>query len=1151
MIPEHLTLPHLGGKLSCLSALGDKRLPDGKLSSTAVLRLTEGAKAHLGFAIPAVKLYVTADALSATSIFKKLDSYEKGETIYFPHRDDVLFHRGGVGNKLSRDRIVALSSFVAGSAETLVVSADALVQKLPNPELFDKYSFTVAKEDIIPPQTVAEKLVNSGYVRQDVIAEIGDFSLKGDIIDVYAVDGKAYRIDFFDELVEEIKQIDVEEMRSVCEVDRVLISPAGEIIFDEDDVEKIKKKLSAYPENDNAMKFADSLHAGANEPSAVWAMPFSDKSYSVFDYIDYAAKKSGRQSVVIFDEPKAINEKLAVLGKEFAGRINALAESGEVLPEHNKAVYSYHEFKRAILLRRKVSFTSLALSNPIFEPTLTLEPKCLPVSKYYLDAGSIYNDLRGFRQSGYKVVLACGSAEKAKAIARSLNEEEVFARFSEDGNTTGEDGEGVLVTPLEIESGFCYPHLRILVVGVSECIGKRHGESVISHKTQFIAPKQGDYVVHRVHGIGICEGTQMVKTGEFEKEFIVLKYRDGDTLYVSTDQTDSLQKFVGEEHPRLNKLGGKEFEREKEKVRSSVKKLAVNLLELYAIREKKLGFKYSEDTVWQKEFEDDFPYEETVDQLKAIDDIKKDMESGKIMDRVVIGDVGFGKTEVAFRAMFKTIIDAKQAVLLAPTTILARQHYEALKPRLEKFDIDCALLTRLQSTKENNETLKRLEDGTLHVVIATHKVLSSKVKFNDLGLLVLDEEQRFGVDHKEKLKEKYPQVNVLTLSATPIPRTLNMALSGIRDISMLETAPRGRLPVQTYVTHYSDALVKDAVARECARGGQVLILLNDVDGLDLYAQKLHSILDGGVRIITAHGQMNPVELEKRMSAFYDKQYDVLVATTIIENGIDLPDANTLIVLDAGHFGLAQLYQLRGRVGRRGVLAHAYFTIPENGTLSELAEKRLQALLDNVEIGSGFKVALSDLSIRGAGNMLGAEQHGHVEKVGYEMYIELLNETIEELRTGTTKKEVKDVVMRVDAPAYIREGYVSGRDKMRIYKEIATVQSLSSRDALVEKLTDVYGAPDKPLLNLINVSLLKNTAKNFDVSKITIDRRGAGASFYDTEIFKNEGLMRAVATHATDTVLTSTIPPTLVFDVNGLPPEERIEKVLNFFLSALD
>lgn len=1151
MIPEHLTLSHLGGKLAPLAGLGDKRLKDGALAAVSVLRLTEGAKAHLGYAIPAVKLYVTADALSASSIQRKIESYESGSTIYFPHRDDVLFHRGGMGNKLSRDRIIALTSFVSGDVETLVVSADALVQKLPKPDLFEKYSFSIAKEDIVSPQEVADKLVNSGYVRQESIAEIGDFSLRGDILDVYAVDGKAYRIDFFDELVEEIKVIDVEEMRSLGEVERLLVAPAGEILFDENQVENIKKKLSAYRDNENASRFIDTLHAGANDPSAVWALPFDDESASIFDYLNYVGKKTGRQVVVIFDEPKAINEKLAVLGKEFSGRIAALSESGEVLPEHSTAVYDYHDFKHAILLLRKVSFTSLALSNPLFEPTMLIEPKCLPVSKYYLDAGSIFNDLKSFRQSGYKVVLCCGSEEKAKSVARSLNEGDVFARYSEFGDATGEDGEGVLVTPLKIESGFCYPHLKVLVVGVSECIGKKHGESVISQKTQFIAPKQGDYVVHRVHGIGICEGTTIMKTGDFEKEYIVLKYRDGDTLYVAADQTDNLQKFIGEEHPRLNKLGGKEFEKEKEKVRSSVRKLAVNLLELYALREKKQGYKYSEDTVWQKEFEDDFPYEETVDQLKAIDDIKKDMESGKIMDRIVIGDVGFGKTEVAFRAMFKTIIDAKQAVLLAPTTILARQHYETLKPRLEKFDIDCALLTRLQSGKENSEVLKRLEEGTLHVVIATHKVLSNKVKFNDLGLLVLDEEQRFGVNHKEKLKERYPGVNVLTLSATPIPRTLNMALSGIRDISMLETAPKGRLPVQTYVTPYSDTLVKDAVARECARGGQVLILLNDIEALDVYSQKLHAILDGGVRIITAHGQMNPTELEKRMSAFYDKQYDVLIATTIIENGIDLPDANTLIVLNAGRFGLSQLYQLRGRVGRRGALAHAYFTVPEDGSLTEIAEKRLQALLDNVEIGSGFKIALSDLSIRGAGNILGAEQHGHIEKVGYEMYVELLNETIEELRTGVPHKDVKDVTMKVDASAYIREGYVAGRDKMRIYKEIASVQSFSSRDALVKKLTDVYGAPDKPLMNLINVSLLKNLAKNFGVSKIVIDGRGAGASFFDADVFKNEGLMRSVATHADSVVLTSTIPPSLVFDVKGLSPEEKIEKMLNFFASALD
>ena len=1149
MIPEYLKPIHLGDKLSKLARLGDKHIADSKLSAISILRINEGAKAHIAYSIPATKLYITADALQAKSITKKLNSYEKDCAVYLPHKDDSLIYRGGTSKITERERLSALTSYLSGRNKILVVSADGLVQKFSKPQLFDSFTLRVHVEDFIAPMTLADNLAKAGYTRVDAVAEIGDFALRGDIVDVYSSNGKAYRIDFFDEMVEEIKEINLEEMISVATYNSLTIPPNGELIVDGKCAESLKQKLVALGEK--AKVNGESVNEGVLSSEFIWAMPLvSEQFVTVFDLLDYVAEKQGLESVVIVDEPKPCHEKINILGKEFSGRLKHLVEDGEVLPCHVDAVINLNEVKRQLLLRRKVSFTALALSNPMFEPKTLIEPRCLPVAKYYLDAGSIFADMREFIKYGYKVLLACGSEDKARAVTKSLIDGDVYATFSFDGNVDFESGQGVVVTPLTIENGFCYPDLKVLVVGVSECVGKQRGNVVFAPKTQFIAPKQGDYVVHRVHGVGVCQGTTIMKVGDYEKEFIVLKYRDGDTLYVASDQTDNLQKFVGEEHPRLNKIGGKEFEREKEKVRQSAKKLAVNLLEIYAKREKQEGFRYSEDTVWQKEFEDSFPYEETPDQLKAIADIKRDMEVGRIMDRLLVGDVGFGKTEVAFRAMFKTVVEGKQAVLIAPTTILARQHYENLKPRLQEFGVDVALLTRLQTSAENNDTLARLKDGMLHMVVATHKVLSDKVQFHDLGLLVLDEEQRFGVNHKEKLKEKYPQMNVLTLSATPIPRTLNMALTGIRDISVLETAPVGRLPVQTYVTAYSDTLVKDAIVRECARQGQTLILLNNIDGLDIYASKLRSML-GDVRIVTAHGQMNPTELEKRMSAFYDKQYDVLISTTIIENGIDLPDANTLVVLNAGHFGLSQLYQLRGRVGRRGALAHAYFTLPENGTLTEDADKRLQALLDNTEIGSGFKVALSDLSIRGAGNILGAEQHGHIEKVGYEMYIQLLNEAVEELRTGVPHKELREVEMKIDAQAYIHEGYVSGRDKMRIYKRIAEVKTALQRDELVKELTDVFGPCPKPLQNLINISLLKNMARGYDVTKITVNKMGAGIVFEDSSVFKNESIMRAVALYSSEAVLTSTIPPNLIFNVKELSPEDKIAKLIDFFIAVGD
>lgn len=1115
--------------------MGAKRLTDEKLSAVSVLRVCEGAKAHIISQIPTKKLVVCSDSLGAKSLFRKLKGWGI-KVDYLPYRDDVLIARKSFSSQNVRERTCTLSDMACGDFDVVVTSADSLLQLFPKKELVKEFSVTVAKEDLISPQALADRLALAGYKRQTMIADAGDFAVRGDIVDVYSTNGTAYRINFFDELVEDIKVIDVETMLSSNDVESVRFAPASDVILSEKDYDDAREKLDFYRDVKYAAEAKERLSVGACDPSLVWALPFMQGAIApIFDYLD-------KTDVIVFDEPKVVCDKLQILIKEFDGRIKNLLEGGEILACHKDVYITLSEIRRRLMFVRKLSFCVLSLNNQLFEPKYIIEPKTKPVTKYYLDPQTIVQDLRTFVLNGTKTLLACGSKERAKSVIESLRENDVYATYSEDGNDDGT----ILATPMAVETGFIYPAQKVCLVGVSECIGKHRSEDGLSHsKEQALAPVAGDYVVHRIHGVGLCEGTTILKTGDFEKEYIVLKYKDGDTLYVATDQMNNLQKFIGEESPALNKLGGKEFEREKEKVRKSVRKLAVNLVELYAKREKQRGFKYSPDTVWQKEFEDNFEYEETPDQLKAIADIKQDMETGRIMDRLLVGDVGFGKTEVAFRAMFKTVLDSKQAVLLAPTTILARQHYENLIKRLEPFGIKCGLLTRLQSTKETQDLLDGLKKGTVHMVIATHKVLAKAVEFHDLGLLVLDEEQRFGVDHKEKLKEKYPLVNVLTLSATPIPRTLNMSLTGVRDISMLETAPRGRLPVQTYVVGYSDALCVDAITRELARGGQTLILLNNVEALDPYASKLRSLCPDA-RIITAHGQMLPGQLEERMSAFYDKEFDVLVATTIIENGIDLPDANTLIVIDSGRFGLSQLYQLRGRVGRRGALAHAYFTVPENGALTDTAQKRLNTLLENTDIGSGFKVALADLSIRGAGNLLGAEQSGHIEKVGYEMYLELLDEAVQEVKTGVKKQEIRDVEMKVDAAAFINDSYISGRDKLRVYKQISKVASVSARDSLVKELEQVYGPVDLPLENLINVALLKNLASNYGVSKIIINRNGAGANFYDADVFKNESLMNAVAKNSGSVVLTTTIPPSMIFEVNKLTAEQKLARLIDFF-----
>lgn len=1136
-VPEVLKLKNLSPPLNRLDGLNDAKPSDPKLAAVSVLQVADGAKAHILSQIRLKQLVITSDALAARSLASRLRSWGV-KVDYLPFRDDPLIARRGASYANMYERLGALRDIAFDDVDIVVAAADCLLQRFPKRELIKKYSISFKKGGIFPPGEAAKRLALAGYHRQETVSEIGDFALRGDILDVCSLSGTAYRINFFDDLVEDIKVFDMESMLSSNEVEYIRLAPLSDILLDGEGYDLTFARLGQYINVKNAAAARSAINEGACSPAAVWALPFMEEcTQPLLEYLT-------EDTLVVFDEPKIVNEKLNLLLKEFDSRVKTFVDAGEALKNHRDVYITYHELRRELVTKRKFSFSSVSLSNPIFDPTLTLSPRTKQMTKYYLDPNTLISDLKVSVLNGVRTIIATGSRERAKSVISGLLEGEIFGEYSEDGN-----GEGnVLVTPLSIETGVAYPDSKVQLIGVSECAGKHRGESVIAQKSKFIAPKAGDYVVHRIHGVGLCEGTTRMKAGEFEREYVVIRYKDGDKLYVATDQMNNLQKFIGEEHPALNKLGGKEFEKEKEKVRKSVRKLAVNLIELYARREKQRGFKYSEDTVWQKEFEDSFEYEETADQLKAIADIKNDMQTGRIMDRLLVGDVGFGKTEVAFRAMFKTVFDGKQAALLAPTTILARQHYENLAPRLEPFGIRLGLLTRLQSDKENAKLLEELKLGTIHLVIATHKVLSKKVEFCDLGLLVLDEEQRFGVEHKETLKERYPLVNVLTLSATPIPRTLNMSLSGIRDISMLETAPHGRLPVQTYVSPYSDALVVDAVNREVARGGQTLILCNNIDMLDPYAARLAALTDGA-RIITAHGQMAPGMLERRIGDFYDKKYDVLISTTIIENGIDLPDANTLIVLDSQNFGLSQLYQLRGRVGRRGALAHAYFTVPSDDSISPTAMKRLNTLLENTEIGSGFRVALADMSIRGAGNLLGAEQSGHIEKVGYEMYLEILDETVRELKTGVVAKPIKDVEMRIDAAAFINDGYVGSRDKLRIYKRIAEVCSIQGRDSLMKELEEVYGPVDLPLENLINISLLKNLAARFDVSRIIIFQNGAGANFYDAEIFKNEQLMKAVADYKDKVVLTNTIPPTLIFESNHKTPEQKLRLMIEFFSYA--
>lgn len=1115
-------------------------LRDGK--TVTAFSLAQGAKMHVLSAIPGVKLLISPDRLAAETAYTRLKGYVGDKVVLLYDKDDVLLHRKTLSDANFGKRLGALSRLATGNAEIAVIPAEGVMQYLPNAAKFRKAHLTIMKEGEYPPDDVAEKLVKAGYIRSEIATEKGTFSLRGDILDVYPPSfDLPVRINYFDDIVENVKYFDPSTMESVGETGHVVIPPATDVLLDREEAEgitaKLRKTKTSGAVNDIIEDVSGKLELDPTDPSLVWITPFiSDKSV-VFDYLP-------RDATVVIDEPKITFDKLELIEKEHAGRVKAFVEGGEALPAHKDAMLTRADVTTYVRIYRRLAFQQLTALNPMFESEAQFTFRSQQPTKYYLDKNVLVTDLRNFNASGYRVMLCCGDAKRAATVSKELKSADVFVEKDEDFTRST-----MIATSAAIRTGFIYHSAKLAVLGTDELFGKT-GERKETYrpKTGFAQLKPGDYVVHEVHGIGICEGTEKLTASGIQKDYVVLRYRDGDKLYVPVDQMELLTKFSGGETPRLNKIGGKEFAKVKEKTRASVRKLAIDLMQLYAEREKQKGFVYSKDTVWQKEFEDNFEFDLTPDQEKAVADVKSDMEKGRVMDRLICGDVGYGKTEVAFRAVFKTVMDNKQAAILAPTTVLAKQHFNTLNARLNGFGIKTALLTRLQSDREADRVLRDLKEGIISIVVGTHRLLSKDVVFRDLGLLVLDEEQRFGVEHKEKLKTVKKDVNVLTLTATPIPRTLNLALSGIRDISLLETPPKNRLPVQNYIVEYSDALLKDAILREVARGGQVFVLYNYVETIDDFADKVRRITEGRARVMVAHGQMPASELDARMTAFYQKEADVLVATTIIENGIDLPDANTLFVYDADRFGLSTLYQLRGRVGRSGALAHAYFTTRLNKVLTSDAVKRLSALTEYSDFGSGFKISLRDLEIRGAGTFLGAEQHGHIEKVGYELYNKILKETVEELKTGG-RKETAEIEIKIDVNAYVSENYVSQRDKIRVYKMISEVSSPSARDELIKTLTDIYGPPEQPLVNLIDVALLKSLAGEYGIVKIILNKKGAAFVFRDAEVFKEQSLLNAVAKLADNVVLTATLPPELLFDVRGKTPEKTLSEMINFLLIA--
>lgn len=1117
-------------------------------SDTVAFGLGFGAKVHTAAYLKNFVLYVAEDKLSAKQVCAALSDYLGDSVFMLPEKDDILIHRKAFLQENTRLRVETLAAIATGRAKVVVATAEAIVQYLPDKKRFANGILVLEKGQSIEIATLIELLISAGYTREDTVDDKCTFSLKGDILNVFPSTSEVpYRISFFGDEIESIKSFEPESMMSIAECRALEILPCSDIILPDDIADEIASKIKAdegaltseaearAEEISQDMLFRYSLNSC--EPSLLWLMPYV-KNY-MCDITAYLPK----DAVVIFDQTAFIVNKLKNYANEHKLRVKELSKSGEVLKSHLDSIISFEK-----ILKKLGAYTKLALENAnskieIFEPKAAYKFRNTAVNSYYLNYNALNADIKTFMKNLNGIVLCVSDQRRAESIAESLREEGIAAKFR---HSCPDGFQGVAVCDVKITRGFNFSKSKVVLIGEDELIKKNGVRKSSSNKRKvFTMPKCGDFVVHEIHGIGRCRGIERQTTGKISKDYVVVEYQDNGILYVPVEQLDRLERYSGNENaPRLNKLGGAEFKRLKDKVKASVKEMAFDLMQLYSQREKAKGYKYPKDDELQTMFEAAFEYNDTPDQVEATREIKEDMERGVVMDRLLCGDVGYGKTEVALRAVFKTVTENKQAAILAPTTILARQHYNTAIARFNDFGIKTVLLSRFQSAAEIKVALKAIESGEANVVVATHRILSKDVHFKDLGLLVLDEEQRFGVEHKEKLKLLKNNVNVLTLSATPIPRTLNMALSGIRDISLLETPPENRLPVQTYVMELTDALLKDAIERELARGGQVFVLFNRVAGIESFAAHIAQLVPSG-RVIYAHGQMEDVGLERAINDFYAKQADVLVCTTIIENGIDLPDANTLIVCDADKLGLSALYQLRGRVGRNNKLAYAYFTTKGRQEVSETAHKRLAAIMDYTELGSGFQIAMRDLEIRGAGNVLGRDQHGHMSKVGYDMYCRLLEEAVEELSGQEIVKKCETEVI-CDIDAYIPESMVKGvNDRLRLYKEIAAIKDLATEQKILTSIKDAYGKIPETTINLADISLIRNLASMLGAKKVVIDERGAGIIMESDDCLKNSNLMFAVSQMQEQCVLSAASPPTIVFKGKNLTIKAKIELVKSF------
>ena len=1038
------------------------------------------------------KVIVTYNDLKAKEIYEDYRLYDRDVFIY-PAKDIIFYSADIHGNAIVRDRLRIMRRILEKKSMTVIVTLDGGMDRILPLQMIKDRIITISAASTLKLQELGATLVHMGYERQAQVENPGDFAIRGGIIDIFPLtEDTPYRIELWGDEIDSIRTFDVSSQRSIEQVDGLVIYPAAEIIPDENrmlvGLKKIEEEEKQYVKNlkehfkteeaarihQIVAEFKENLEAFQGSMAMEsYINYFYERTVSFFDYFD------NDDTVFFLDEPGRLSEKGEAVETEFREGMIGRIEKGYILPGQMDVIYGYKEAMSILSRKNSVLISTMEVKNNFYSPKRKYDFTVQTVASYHNNFDVLVKDLERWKKNKYRVILLSGSRTRAMRLSEDLRDFNLNAFYSDDMDRVLQNGE-IMVAYGNLRRGFEYPLIKLVVISESDIFGlekkKKHKKTSYEGKKiqTFTELSPGDYVVHENHGLGIYKGIEKIEIDKITKDYIKIEYGGGGVLYILATGLDVIQRYSGSEgrKPKLNKLNSLEWKNTKAKVKGAVKEIAKELVDLYAQRQAKQGFQFGPDTVWQQEFEEAFPYEETEDQLYAIEATKKDMESSRIMDRLICGDVGYGKTEIAIRAAFKAVSDGKQVVLLVPTTILAQQHYNTLIQRMMDFPVSVEVLSRFRSTAEQKKTLERLKKGSLDIVVGTHRVLSADVKFKNLGLLIVDEEQRFGVTHKEKIKQLKRDVDVLTLTATPIPRTLHMSLVGIRDMSVLDEPPVDRLPIQTYVLEHNDEIIREAISRELARGGQVYYVYNRVNGIDEVASTVARLIPEA-NVAFAHGQMHEHALEKIMFDFISGEIDVLVSTTIIETGLDISNVNTMIIDDADRLGLSQLYQLRGRVGRSNRTAYAFLMYRRDKMLKEVAEKRLHAIKEFTELGSGFKIAMRDLEIRGAGNLLGAEQSGHMEAVGYDLYCKMLNEAVKSTKGETTEEESFETMVDMDMDAYIPATYIKNEiQKLDIYKRIADIESEEELMDMQEELLDRFGDLPGAVNNLLNIALLK-------------------------------------------------------------------------------